>query len=410
MKKGGEISFSGDPLGGTPKGRKRHGMEQPAGSSQQAAATTTATTAAAVPDLSQQPAASQQGAAADECVQNFTAWHDEFSKTYKEGSRGNYIDVLSQVVALTSRQVAAMEITITPRLLGTYIRQGTFTTIFAPSNTGKSIFCYELAYRLAEGKSMFDGVPDFSNESGRALRVAYYDSETSRSSAKARCTRRESDNLFFFTDTKRPLEEALARACLFTVFLRADVLIIDNRTTFCSDSQDTKSNVFMNDYLNAFSMRFGITVLVVAHTPKKGNDLTQPITLETLAGGHEIGDSSGNVIALKKCADGSGVYIKQLKSRDDEIIQGVHTFHIESGEGGGVNLIYDEYTTEKDCNFLNKKDIKQLKEDKIINLYLQQRKAGEISSKKDFWNKNTEFCRENQTLTYETLKRRLKEV
>lgn len=99
--------------------------------------------------------------------------------------------------------------------------------------------------------------------------------------------------------------------------LGANVIIIDNLTYLCNNSEkgDSAGRFMMN--LMQLKKRHGWSVLVIAHTPKR--NLSSPITANDLAGSKKLYNFFDCVFALGRSAtEGQVRYLKQLKVRVSE--------------------------------------------------------------------------------------------
>jgi hypothetical protein len=96
-------------------------------------------------------------------------------------------------------------------------------------------------------------------------------------------------------------------------------VIIDNITWLSRETDKGKSALPLMQRLCDLKKQHGLSVLVLAHTPKR--DETQPITLNDLAGSRILANFADSVFALGKSATDSGLrYLKQLKVRSAEML------------------------------------------------------------------------------------------
>ncbi len=164
--------------------------------------------------------------------------------------------------------------------------------LFADTNLGKSILAVQIADSIYRGKP----VPGFRIEA-EMQEVLYLDFELSDKQFEARYSENYNNHYKFndnlcraeiYTDAEMPkefksfedylnhsLNEALENN-------RTKVLIIDNITYLSSETERAKEALPLMKYLKALKNKFGLSILVLAHTPKR--DLTKPLTRNNLQG------------------------------------------------------------------------------------------------------------------------------
>jgi len=197
--------------------------------------------------------------------------------------------------------------------------------LFASSNVGKSILAMVIANSISKGKS----VPGFVLEALCQM-VLYFDFELSEKQFEGRYSDnyqnhyKFSDNLLrveldanlipdgkSFEDT---LNESLELSINKT---GSKILIIDNLTYLRNETEKSKEALTLMKYLKALKNKYGLSILILAHTPKR--DYTRPLTLNDLSGSSMLGnffDSAFTIGASHK--DKSLRYIKQIKVRETE--------------------------------------------------------------------------------------------
>jgi DNA-binding NarL/FixJ family response regulator len=94
---------------------------------------------------------------------------------------------------------------------------------------------------------------------------------------------------------------------------QCSVIIIDNLTCLCNNSESGDTAGRFMARLMELKKRLGLSVLVIAHTPKR--DLSQPITQNDLAGSKRLFNFFDSVFAMGKSAHDNTRYIKQIKTR-----------------------------------------------------------------------------------------------
>lgn len=193
----------------------------------------------------------------------------------------------------------------------TFWNEGEISCLFADSNVGKSIYAVEIACHIS-----------------RRQPVVYFDFELSDKQFQLRYTD-DAGNLHTFydnfmraeidvealrldpSDFEERVMDSIERVA---VEAGASVLIIDNLSFLCNNSD--KSDMAGRFMLRLIDMkrRHNLSILVLAHTPKRS--LSSPITQNDLAGSKKLFNFFDSVFAIgKSAADESLRYIKQLKVR-----------------------------------------------------------------------------------------------
>jgi archaellum biogenesis ATPase FlaH len=97
------------------------------------------------------------------------------------------------------------------------------------------------------------------------------------------------------------------------------VIIIDNLTFLRTQSMDTaKEALPLMQRLKALKTRYGLSMLVLAHTPKRS--VYNPLTRNDIAGSKHLANFADSIFGIGESAmDKSYRYIKQLKARATEI-------------------------------------------------------------------------------------------
>jgi KaiC/GvpD/RAD55 family RecA-like ATPase len=207
----------------------------------------------------------------------------------------------------------------TPRdLFNKLIYEGDLGILFASSGAGKSILACQ-----------------FANEnSGREI-VLLLDCELSDKQFQLRYTN-EAGERFLFKDKfirlelnpdaekpdKLTDEDFLLQSienCVTTT--GAKILIVDNITYLRQDTEKAKEALPLMKKLKAIKKKYDLTVLVIAHTPKR--DATKPISQNDLSGSMMLYNFCDQVFAIGTSnTDPNLRYIKQLKTRYTETLYG----------------------------------------------------------------------------------------
>ena len=189
--------------------------------------------------------------------------------------------------------------------------EGEICCLFADSNVGKTILAVQMGEHVA----------------AMGLTVLYLDLELTEKQFQLRYTD-DRGRLYPFpatfyrgqvhTDTTfngASYEDDLLESIEMQIkAVEPDVIIIDNLTAMCNDSERGDAAGFLMQNLMEMKRRWGLSVLVLSHTPKR--DLSQPITQNDLAGSKRIFNFCDSVFAIGMSArDSSMRYLKQLKAR-----------------------------------------------------------------------------------------------
>jgi hypothetical protein len=190
--------------------------------------------------------------------------------------------------------------------------EGEVCCLFADSNVGKSIYAVQIAESIAQTQ-----------------KVLYFDFELSDKQFQLRYTD-DDGNVYHFSDNFLRGEinrESLDVTNFENVIINniesaaqqtgAKVLIIDNLTWICSNSEkgDVAGQFMMK--LIKLKKKYDFSVLIIAHTPKRS--LSNPLTQNDLAGSKKLFNFFDSCFSIGKSAKDGGLrYIKQMKVRHGE--------------------------------------------------------------------------------------------
>jgi RecA-family ATPase len=203
---------------------------------------------------------------------------------------------------------------------------------FADTGVGKSIFAMALANAISKGENFMH----FENENP-PLPVLYYDFELSDIQLLKRYSN-DNENIYQFSpllyidniDFAELISSNPNAKFIDLLFskIRADiketdakVIVIDNSTYLNTQStQDTQIALEVMRELNNLKKEFGISILVLSHTPKR--NISTPISLNDLAGSKHLSNFADSVSSIGRCAHDKNIrYFKQVKpSRSGELI------------------------------------------------------------------------------------------
>jgi hypothetical protein len=212
--------------------------------------------------------------------------------------------------------------------------EGEISILFADTNVGKSI----LAVQIADGIARGEDVGHFKIETD-PQQVIYFDFELTDKQFESRYAKRE-DNADHFSD-HYSFDSNFLRAEIspeaeidhgfgsFEDYLNnsinllisdtgAKVLIIDNLTYLRNENEKAKDALPLMKHLKSLKNRFGLSILVLAHTPKR--DLSKPIGRNDLQGSKMLINFCDSSFAIGESSlDNHLRYLKQIKVRNAEV-------------------------------------------------------------------------------------------
>jgi RecA-family ATPase len=225
----------------------------------------------------------------------------------------------------------ARQSAIPQMLFGKFWHQGEVCILFADSNLGKSILAVQIADAITKGTAAYP----FEVEAP-AQPVIYCDFELTDKQFEARYSQDYSKHYQFEQgflrakinpDTELPdgfedFDEYLINDLEHSVVAsNAKVLIIDNLTYLRTETEQAKSALPLMKQLKNLKNKYGLSILVLAHTPKR--DLTQPITRNDLQGSKMLMNFCDSAFTIGESnADSSLRYLKQIKQRNTEQLYG----------------------------------------------------------------------------------------
>jgi hypothetical protein len=254
--------------------------------------------------------------------------------------------------------------------------EGEVCCLFADSGVGKSIYAVQISNEIAKGE-----------------KVLYFDFELSDKQFQLRYTD-ENGNLYKFPEQLYRIEvnpdsmdidnfedaiiNNIEGAAIRT---SAKVLIIDNLTWLCNNSEKGDAAGVLMMRLMKLKKKYGWSVLVLAHTPKRA--MTTPITQNDLAGSKKLYNFFDSVFSIGFSAKDSNLrYLKQLKVRYGDYsynADNVPVYQIEK-VGCFTQFVFVEYSTEREhLKVLSDKDNDQLAI-KVAELSSQGKSIREIAA------------------------------
>ncbi len=243
-------------------------------------------------------------------------------------------DKMSQIRSSKQRMLDAKSQPEIEQMVSMIWQSNELHLLFADTGVGKSILAVEISLALCRG----DNVMGLRNETSQQT-VLFYDFELSDRQFRKRYTDNNGneDPLHenFYIDTidfgeiinicggfNNKFNEVLFKKIEYDINrINATVIVLDNLTYLnTQSSQDTKVALDVMRSLNEIKKYLNISILVLAHTPKRTED--RPLTLNDLAGSKHLSNFADSISAIGKSAyDSNTRYIKQIKpSRSGEML------------------------------------------------------------------------------------------
>ncbi|BAU55410.1 AAA family ATPase [Mucilaginibacter gotjawali] len=209
-------------------------------------------------------------------------------------------------------------------LLGELWHQNELCIMFADTNTGKSVLAVQIADSIARGQS----IGPFTCKAPPA-RVLYLDFELDNRQFGLRYSHGDEDHPFspnffraqynFLPDPPPHTSEndLLIAAIEYKIQrVKATVLIIDNITCLRGGTENAAVALSLMKSLKALKTDHNLSILVLAHTPKRRNP-TQPISADDLHGSKLLINFADSAFAIGKSTAETGLcYLKQIKQRN----------------------------------------------------------------------------------------------
>ena len=219
----------------------------------------------------------------------------------------------------------------TATLFGDFWYRGELCIMFADTNVGKSILAVQIGDSLSRGEPL----PGFG-ASGNAEKVLYFDFELSAAQFRKRYSSEAYGNYNFAPGFTRlvfnPDADGARKFASYADYLNnaienvlvasgARILIIDNITCLRSGTEAATSAVSLMTKLQAIKQQYGLSILVLAHTPKRNP--AKPISRNDLQGSKMLINFADSAFAIGESQTSNGLrYLKQIKQRSGHQIYG----------------------------------------------------------------------------------------
>jgi len=211
-----------------------------------------------------------------------------------------------------------------PRMLfGELWFEGELCILFADTNLGKSILAVQI------GNSISSGISTCGMDlQAKHQPVIYVDFELSDKQLECRYSQ-EYKNHFTFNNNFHRAEiksgVKIPKQYSFEEFLcisleqlilqhSTKVLIIDNISYLKNGTEKASEATTLMIFLNELKKKYGLSILVLAHTPKRDN--TKPLSKNDLSGSKSLMNFCDSSFAIGEGFNSTGArYLKQIKQR-----------------------------------------------------------------------------------------------
>ena len=280
---------------------------------------------------------------------------------------------------LTNRVVS----TTPDKLFGDFWYRGELCILFADTNVGKSILAVQIGNALSSGEPVpLLGAPL------PAEPVLYFDFELSAEQFEQRYSSHANGpykfNPNFYRLVLNPdatgaqrfknyadyMNNALENTIIST---KARLLILDNITCLRSGTHAAESAISLMRNLQAIKQRYGLSVLVLAHTPKRNPD--KPISRNDLQGSKMLINFADSAFAMGESQTTPGIrYLKQIKQRSGTEYYGAANVCLCSINKRGNFLEFDFKGFDDEATHLMNYKERQRRnlEEKIMQLHQQR--------------------------------------
>ena len=213
-------------------------------------------------------------------------------------------------------------------LFGEFWFEGELCILFADTNLGKSILAVQIGNSISKGEQ----IRGFKLETPKQP-ILYFDFELSDKQFENRYSIKFEQHYNFdnnFIRVEINPDATIPEAQTFEDYLNhslersitetgAKVLIIDNLTYLKNETEKAKDALPVMKHLKALGKKYGLSILVLAHTPKR--DLSKPITRNDLQGSKMLINFCDSSFSIGEShSDKNLRYLKQIKQRNTEQI------------------------------------------------------------------------------------------
>lgn len=274
------------------------------------------------------------------------------------------------------------------KIIGNLIKENEVAFLFGDEGTGKSVLAFQMGDAASRGACLFPdtGDPELANET-EPLKTILVDFELEPDELFDRYSHERQmhcfhDNFFRaainpdFLDLECADETLIDEIQLIIEMHQPRFLIVDNITYITSESQDPKIATRFMKRLLALQRVYRLTILVIAHTPKR--DMSLPIESRHLAGAKNLSNFAKSIVAVSGSKqDPDKRYIKHIKCRNGRKAHGEDNVVecVLNKPSGSAMLQYEFYgfSTEREhlisCETA---DAERLAVERAVQLHEQQ--------------------------------------
>jgi predicted transcriptional regulator len=204
--------------------------------------------------------------------------------------------------------------------------EGELCILFADTNLGKSILAVDIGNSISKGQQ----IRGFNLETEKQP-ILYCDFELSDKQFENRYSNNYEQHYIFDENFNRieinpdseipknqTIEEYIAYSLEKSIKeTGVKALIIDNLTYLKNDTEKAKDALPLMKLLKALKSKYGLSILVLAHTPKR--DLSKPITRNDLSGSKMLMNFCDSCFSIGESQKDKNIrYLKQIKVRQSE--------------------------------------------------------------------------------------------
>tara|TARA_B110000971_G_C20017250_1_gene504554 strand:- start:1472 stop:2590 length:1119 start_codon:yes stop_codon:yes gene_type:complete len=276
-------------------------------------------------------------------------------------------------------------------LVGNFWKEGELFILFAFTGTGKTVFAFQIAMAISEGKNILsdnDGNVILENQC-KAKKVLYYDAELSLKQFENRYSNEYknhidfSENLYrMYINREAVLTDGQSIGDLIIPEIEnaikshnIEVVIIDNLSTLKEGIEVSKEAKPLMDQLVNIKHKHKVSLMIVGHTPKQHH--YKEMVLADLQGSSHLSIQLDTCVAMGNSAnDNTTKYLKEVKMRDGKyMFSGDNVISVEIEKSVMVKLKYLKQEDEQ--NHLRKIDADEV-DQKVINCHNDGMKPSEI--------------------------------
>jgi archaellum biogenesis ATPase FlaH len=288
------------------------------------------------------------------------------------------------------------------KLVGNLLHTGELHLSYGDTGKGKSILAMQIADALTKGNSVYPILPNESNP----LKVLFYDFELSDAQFKMRYTNDSDGKKYRFSDLLHidninfselcennrgmSIDEMIIRKIEADIIdIKPEMVIIDNITYLKMEgTQDAKVALQIMRKLKELKTNYGLSMLVIAHTPKRKNGASKAIEIDDLAGSKHLSNFADSISAIGQSSRNPNErYIKQIKSRSAKTTFGEDNVITAIIEKDNSFLKFKYLTCEnerehtKEANAYQKNLEKTIKMEAVAQLYKEGLSCRDIEEK-----------------------------